>query len=473
MFQSPHLEAWHELQRHDRERALHFYFENILPGLVQYLLAHRRPELNDFSCDTLVSLMGFSPETTVLATALLRPKRVLAIRSAGVDSSYDLAAQFLISGHFIKFSGLRDAEVNPADPADIYHTIRRHVTGKDERAIVDVTGGKKVMSASAALAASELRIPMCYIDGDYDPQMRRPIPGSERLVLLPNPSEMAADTARSEALTTYRNADYASAREALGRSRDLQPRSPHFEQFGIDLCDVYVAWAALDLAGLDERLTQLEEQLKRPNVVALLESKLVIAPHVSALRRVASGDRLAILATFLELGTHYRGRGRHDFACLLAYRCLEGIVQFGLNQLAPGFDPAAPDYSKLREVGALQSEFVTLAQEVGFKGIDGLPHRLGFINGFMLLCILGAVREPLIPKMSPPKAVKALQTAAEKRNRSVLAHGERNLTEHDSNHLFREAEQLGRAILAERHAELTLLRSQLQPIALAALCPAK
>jgi hypothetical protein len=71
---------------------------------------------------------------------------------------------------------------DPVDPLEIYEIVKKAVLPRqpDERprkAIIDITGGKKVMSAGAALAASQLDLQMCYIDSDFDPEMRQARPG--------------------------------------------------------------------------------------------------------------------------------------------------------------------------------------------------------------------------------------------------------------------------------------------------------
>ena len=60
-----------------------------------------------------------------------------------------------------------------------------------------------------------------------------------------------------------------------------------------------------------------------------------------------------------------------------------------------------------------------------------------------------------------------LRGEAERRNASVLAHGDRTLTEADSRIISTKAEDLARATLqSESFERLTLLRSDLAPVRL-------
>lgn len=74
----------------------------------------------------------------------------------------------------LAFSTVQTEYCDPADLVVIYEIVRSAAVGRDGAmlsTIIDITGGKKVMSAGAALAASQLDLPMCYIDSDFDPQI--------------------------------------------------------------------------------------------------------------------------------------------------------------------------------------------------------------------------------------------------------------------------------------------------------------
>ena len=73
----------------------------------------------------------------------------------------------------------RIEDVDPTDTSGIYEAIRRHAdghAGDDRLRVMDVTGGKKIMSATAAVAAWELRMPLCYVEGGV--RARAPPPAS-------------------------------------------------------------------------------------------------------------------------------------------------------------------------------------------------------------------------------------------------------------------------------------------------------
>lgn len=465
------LEKWRELNASDRQAALSSYFEWILPAIVEYLPSlDCHQHLRGTHYGTLVSLMGFSPETTVIAATLLRPQQLVIVRSKGTAESYDLATDFLVQRKFFRNSQLAQVEVDPTDPVSIYDKIVQYLPRADgQHHLIDVTGGKKVMSASAAIAASELDVPMCYIDGDYDAQMRRPTPGTERLIVLPSAGQAFARQRRERALDRYEAHDYPAAGAAWQASRQAQVHSSHLEDFAIALCHVYSAWTDLAREALVEKLDELQRVLEWPNARQLRRSA-DLEGHLEALRSVGRGEEVAMLATYFELAQRYATRGRYDFACLLIYRSMESVLQLGMQRATGGrFVPDAPDYSVLGEPELVEKRFVELAASIGNKGAR-LPYRVAMLDGLLLL---GIMDEELVRRIGTQRQfthlASWLKKEAEKRNRSVLAHGSKNLGAGDFRSMLELADKLAREVLFADYAQLQQLRAQLAPCSLRAV----
>jgi hypothetical protein len=175
-----------------QEQSLRFYYDQVLGPVITQFCArteHLRTQFGEVAL--LVSMLGFSPETAVLSCHALYPRRLLVLYSGNAADSIGTVRRFVAG----EKSGLLSAsrfvaqECPPTEPAGIGTIIEKAVadvrgTNKDARIVVDITGGKKVMSAAAALAAARLGLPVVYIDGEYDPKIRRPKPGTENLVVI-------------------------------------------------------------------------------------------------------------------------------------------------------------------------------------------------------------------------------------------------------------------------------------------------
>jgi hypothetical protein len=209
--------------------------------------------------------MGYSPATTVVLTAVVQPENLLVVTTDEVSAYYDIAAQYLVNKGMIRPSRLQHVIVSATDPRDLHDKIVARITeAKQGSVLVDVTGGKKIMSATAAQIAWELKCPLCYIDGGYDPIARRPAPGTERVILLPNPSKQQARHRRARALDLYKDGHFGRAREALELSRDANLEHA-LEDLLIRLCDCYQSWMDFDREELDRRLGELISCLFRPS----------------------------------------------------------------------------------------------------------------------------------------------------------------------------------------------------------------
>src|SRR5688572_9926224 len=122
------LQRWRELAGSDQEAALSYYFDNLLQANLEYLEAlpcHR--ELRATAYGTLVSLMGFSPETTVTSAVLLRPKLLVIVSSSGATESLELAHTFLTSRKILRVAQIKHETVEPTDPVSIYDEIERYL----------------------------------------------------------------------------------------------------------------------------------------------------------------------------------------------------------------------------------------------------------------------------------------------------------------------------------------------------------
>jgi hypothetical protein len=181
---------WERLQRIDARAASVYYFRNILPMVVAH---HRQNMPAESRCELLVSLMGLSPETTVLVTAFLHPQRLVIIASRNADQYCEQCLHFLAEHGLLERGAIDFRMVEPTDHSALYALLGEVLASEDGRRMVDLTGGKKIMSAVAGYAAWTLGLPICYLESRaYNEQMRRPEPGTEVLTILESPAVQSA-----------------------------------------------------------------------------------------------------------------------------------------------------------------------------------------------------------------------------------------------------------------------------------------
>jgi CRISPR-associated protein (TIGR02710 family) len=375
--------------------------------------------------DLLVSLSGFSPETTILTFELLQPHRLLVIGSDPTREKVDVIADKL----GLPPSRLDTRYGEPTDPKEIYRYVteaaQRMADRPDGRPhiIIDITGGKKVMSASAALAAAQLDLPLCYLDSDYDQELRQAVPGTEHLVMVPNPTAVFGDRDMMDAVTAFKHGAYGAAHTRFARVANVA-HEPARARFLRDLSDVYQAWCDLDLPGLPERVRAMRDQLAttpyRPPVAltSRLQEQLTYLDSLAI-----HPDGTPLLLSFYLLGEHYHRLGRHDFAALLYYRTIENAFTLRLSSRGDGFSCSEPQYALLHDdPTALTDRYRATATAVYGQEVGSLPLRVGLMDAAILLYILNDQAVRLL-NFDSEKALRHLRGVTEARNRSVLAHG--------------------------------------------------
>lgn len=183
------LTRWESIQRTSAREASIFYFCEILPQVVAHQQSKGKALAN---CDLLVSLMGFSPETTVITTALLRPRRLVVVASENAKWHLELCQSFLSNHKLLAVESMSSRMIDPLDHRGFFKILTDELSKENGRRVVDLTGGKKIMSAVAGYAAWSLGLPVCYLESRaYNEKTRRPEPGSEEILMLEPPTTTA------------------------------------------------------------------------------------------------------------------------------------------------------------------------------------------------------------------------------------------------------------------------------------------
>src|SRR5581483_5904986 len=102
-------QEWRELLKLDtaegKQRADELYFKEILGWAIAR--ARQREDSDEHThgdYDILISLMGMSPETTVIAVALLRPKKLVVILSEKATKSFNAAVGYLVENKYLEIA---------------------------------------------------------------------------------------------------------------------------------------------------------------------------------------------------------------------------------------------------------------------------------------------------------------------------------------------------------------------------------
>jgi len=185
-------EAWDKyvelFAKGDIHEAQRFYLEEIWPKVVAQWRERPRGDVPENPVGLSVHTLGTSPEAAVLAALAFKSREVHLLYTADTKKHLAFVESWVdapVIGHLV------DRE----NPEQIYNALHALVEGRDSVPFValDMTGGTKVMSAALAAAGFVLRasgrpIDVFYVSNDqYEPIVRRPVAGSERLKRIPPP----------------------------------------------------------------------------------------------------------------------------------------------------------------------------------------------------------------------------------------------------------------------------------------------
>jgi len=192
---SERTDKWIEILRKGgasaEETALDFFCREIVPGLMSILHqkfsvdpSHQTNPSGHY--DGLISVLGFTPDTVILATRFAQPDQLAILHTkethtylSTVRRYVDLPADRVIAEEFDKSS-----------TEDLYRALNLLLARFDRKARValELTGGTKPMGGALQIAAAVFDIDAIYIDYDkYIPDLRKPRPESVYIRLMENP----------------------------------------------------------------------------------------------------------------------------------------------------------------------------------------------------------------------------------------------------------------------------------------------
>ena len=422
------LEHWRKLRGAEDPAAEAYYRGEMLPRIAQRLRddlmrTRQLPERTDL----LISLSGLSPATTINAARALQPHRLVVLGSHRTREQYNVIHAAVtrpdLDGWSLQPADVQHPVCDALDPLEIYRIVRKHLgelgDPKQLRAIIDITGGKKVMSATAALAAWQLDVQLCYLDGEYNRELGMPVPGTERMVLLPTPTNLFGEQQTEAVLRLLRSGAFAHAHaefSALAERLDNPRRVRLFR----DVSAMYRAWTDLDMEAAAQAAqsvrSTLQDTAARRELRADEPQRLAV--QCDWVVRLSQGDRSALLLSYFLLGLHYDGLGRHDFATLLFYRTIEGCAHQRLEDVY-GIDSGKVDWGAVPgNLETLKDRYAELCVALDYKFTD-LPPFLGLVAAIGVLWgldddLCGAIG------IRRPRDLSRIVGLAHLRNQSVL-----------------------------------------------------
>lgn len=426
-------QAWDELKAQQQKvpktqepgstEAQQFYAERIWPLLLE--LWRQEPQIYPLreTFDVSIHTLGTSPEATTLAALGLGASELYVLHTPESKSYLAQLQQDL-------GRSIYPIEIDKSDVTQLYQAVGEQVRKHpDKKIALDLTSGTKAMSAGMAAAGYFLQrvypsLRVAYVDSDkYDATLRKPVAGTEKLILLRNPHEVLGDLDEHLAQEFYRAREFGKAADRYQALRRKTGQGK-FEVYAA-LCEMYQRWYALDFEGASSNAQRLFNFLIQDayrnhplarHTQRLKEQKEGLAAITTLLKSQNFSDPRGILwlsATLLQLGDERKDR-QPVSAALYFYRALELLLQHRLAK--HGRDDDKPNLSPEEQTHLRQS----LANWLDKKLDDIEPiKKLGLLESIALLRFLN---DPALIGFSE-NDLRGYQGMLQSRNKSLLIHG--------------------------------------------------
>jgi len=404
----------------------------------------------------LLTSLGMRIQPVLLSIAALKPKSIVFVHTKESRNQVDeIKNSAGWKGLFAeKEPFATEIQINPVDTTTTYEQLAKVVKlSKKSNWVVDITGGKKVMSATLSAFAFWRRIPVVYWNAKET--LGVPEPFSERLSVIDNPYDTYGDPLLKAAESAFNNHQFSAAIQALKHLRDTISivGLDHMASVASNLIECYMLWDRFEHSNEDkkaackfyETFEQAAEHYRRfkynffdsgvfdANMQFLTQLKNTYQPSKKSLI-----DEFRLVDVFCNSCRRAK-QNLFDDAVARLYRCTEMATTMQLKKIVPKFDPNNADWDSLCKVFDgidLTGIYVKKSEELGYES-EGLPkiRQIGLAQQIILLATIAEAigqRRDKFGKQISEKAEDAVSVynvyKSEKevfnsRNRSILAHG--------------------------------------------------
>jgi len=389
------VENWRAMPRNDvleQQASEDFYKQVIFPQVLERLRQQSHPA-DEY--DLLIGPLGTSPEPLMISISILKPRRVVFLCSSDTEKYIPV----ILERTGISMEATHKRFIEKHDALPIYEAVHKSYReegrrlGRPPRTAIDMTGGTKLMGAGCAMAGVYIGADIYYVAGDFDPNYRRPVPGTESLVHFQDPYAEFGDLEADRAMAQFSRHDYGGAAGIFDQLAERVAKPRTFQCLA-SLSRAYECWDALHFARALEQLQASISLIRKfPRDSSIMQSLplAVLERQASSLAGLSSameGQKLSLgvlkeeplycslLFTILESAHRCEQKGNYDAASLLFYRAIEMMAQRRLS--LRNFDTANAD----------------------FAGISIDPNDLGAINDSLQLGRYAPLEAPLSRKVS-------------------------------------------------------------------------
>lgn len=375
--------------------------------------------------DLLVIPMGLEASYFILLINGLKPKEVYFLCTKEAEEYFldkviekTGLTQARYKKDIVKYAGM--------DVGEVYGKIRRRLKMFEGKKIaVDLTRGKRIMSAGAAIVGGFFNCDLIYIDESWIDEIKRGKPGSEKLTLVKNPFDIFGDLQQRYAIELFNVHEYAAAHKMFNALRNNVSDPREFEAKSL-IAQSYNFWDAFDFKRAFYLLKESFEKIERYGIkdidrnqiksnLSALEILQSTHSQIKTIDLLKNEDLVIHLLVDVYSNAHRRmEQKRFEDAVSRFYRAIELVSQHRLAKR--GFNSSSPNYALLD--APVQEEYNKITREI-YREEKTLPLQTALKTGHSILFVL----EDDIWKSKSIQDLKNFIECIRIRDYSIVAHG--------------------------------------------------
>lgn len=374
--------------------------------------------------DLLVIPMGLEWVYPTLLINSLKPKRVYFLCTK--------AGEQLFLDKVIEKTNLKRIEYNKdvveytgLDATEVYKRIKKRLEiFRGKKIAVDLTRGKRVMSAGAAIVGDFFGCDLLYIDEDWIDEIKRGVPGTESLIHVKNPLQIFGDLEQRYAIELFNKHEYVAAKKLFVELCN-KISEPHECKVKSLISEGYAFWDALNYERAVKKLDHAFDKIKEYGIIGIdsdqLNSNLESLKILRNVRKIKLMDVLknedSVIRLLIDIYCNAFRRAeqnRIEDAVLRLYRTIELVSQHRLAKL--GINTSSPDYNNLKHKS--EEKYKEITRQLYGKE-ESFPSQISLMDGHIILFS----NEDDIWKKGRIKDLEELLKCIKFRDHSIVAHG--------------------------------------------------
>jgi CRISPR-associated protein (TIGR02710 family) len=405
-------EQWLQLvRRSETETAQKMYWEDLFPyveGSFVCKYAHTTPY------DWLILPCGLESSYYILLIKALKPRNVYFL------GTEEFKMHFLDT--IIQKTDLKPSQYlidtlhyDELDITDVYEKVRSRLRlFVDKKVVMDLTRGKRIMSVGAGIVGAFFGFDLVYVDEVWLDDVKRGLPGSEKLVLLHNPFEVFGDLELREARDFLNHHNYGAALALYKRIRQkiVDPRTVEIEEL---LSEAYLHWNSFNFKAAASKIKLVIEKcdqyhIRQQRAFSLYARVLDLLSSTDSAVRNSDDFQLHVILDLYANALRKAEMGVFEDAISRMYRVLELLSQYRLKSY--GIE------THLADLHQYAGQYKALTKEIyGFE--KEVPFEIGLKDGYLLLYIL----KDYLVENHTLKDLKDIFGVVRARDMSIIAHG--------------------------------------------------